>query len=95
MTIIDLLKEIFSATDEQTASFTDAMKANKIYTASEENLDVRYGKLKDQHTTASKQLEEANATIEALKKDTKGQEAAQQKIAVHEPQIATLQQQTE
>lgn len=95
MSIVDLLKEIFSATDEQTNSFTEAMKANKIYTASEENLDVRYGKLKDQHTTASKQLEEANATIEALKKDTKGQEAAQQKIAAYETQIATLQQQLE
>lgn len=91
MNIIELLRQIFNATEEQTNAFTEAMKANKIYTASEENMDIRYGKLKTDHESQGKQLEEAMATIESLKKDTKGQEAAQQKIAAYESQMAQLQ----
>lgn len=91
MNIIELLQQIFNATEEQTTSFTEAMKANKIYTASEENMDIRYGKLKTDHESQGKQLAEAMATIESLKKDTKGQEAAQQKIAAYETQMQQLQ----
>lgn len=45
MTLQELLKAQ-NLTDEQVKGILDAMKQNKIYTASEENLDVRYGKLK-------------------------------------------------
>jgi len=69
-----------------------AMKENKIFTASEENLDIRYGKLKTDHDGVTKQLNEANATIDALKKSTKGQEEAQQKITAYEQQVTQLQQ---
>lgn len=69
----------------------DDMKANKLFFASEENMDIRYGKLKDQHAGVSKQLEEANALIETLKKSTKGQEDAQQKITAYEQQVQQLQ----
>lgn len=69
----------------------DDMKANKLFFASEENMDIRYGKLKDQHAGVSKQLEEANALIETLKKSTKGQEDAQQKITAYEQQVKQLQ----
>lgn len=68
----------------------DDMKANKLYLSSEENMDIRYGKLKTQHEGVTKQLEEANALIETLKKDTKGQEAAQQKITAYEQQVSKL-----
>lgn len=68
----------------------DDMKANKLFLSSEENMDIRYGKLKTQHEGVSKQLEEANALIETLKKDTKGQEAAQQKITAYEQQVSKL-----
>lgn len=91
MTIIELLQQVFNATEEQTTAFSNAMKENNIFTASEENMDIRYGKLKTDHETATKQLGEANATIEALKKSTKGQEEAQQKIAAYEQQMAQLQ----
>ena len=84
MTIAELLQKIFNATDEQVASFADEMKTNKIFTASEENLDIRHGKLKTQHESTAKQLEEAQALIETLKKSTKGQEDAQQKITAYE-----------
>lgn len=91
MTLIELLQQIFGATDEQTAAFTSGMKENGIYTAGEENLDIRYGKLKTDHEALAKQYGEANATIETLKKSTKGQEEAQKQIAAYEQQVAQLQ----
>lgn len=84
MNIIELLQKIFNATDEQANAFAEEMKANKIFTTSEENMDIRHSKLKTQHETTAKQLEEANALIDTLKKSTKGQEDAQQKIAAYE-----------
>lgn len=88
------LAEIFKAkgvSDEIAAAVLADMKANGIFTASEENLDVRYGKLKGEHETATKQLGEANALIETLKKSTKGNEDLQQKITTYEGQVQTLQ----
>ena len=67
------------------------MKANGIYTASEENLDIRYGKLKTQHEGVTKERDEALATIENLQKITKGQEEAQQQIAAFKQQAEQLQ----
>ena len=84
MTINELLQKIFNATDEQVNSFAEEMKTNKIFTASEENMDIRHSKLKTQHESTTKQLEEAQALIETLKKATKGQEDAQQKITAYE-----------
>lgn len=66
------------------------MKASGIYTASEENLDIRYGKLKTQHEGLNKQLTEAQALIENLQKSTKGQEEAQQQIATYKQQNEKL-----
>lgn len=84
MTIIELLQKIFNATDEQANAFAEEMKANKIFTTSEENMDIRHGKLKTQFEGQGKQLEEALATIETLKKSTKNQEDAQRVISEHE-----------
>ena len=91
MNIIELLKQVFNATEEQTAAFTSGMKENKIFTAGEENLDIRYGKLKDEHEAAKKQLGEATTLIDTLKKSTKGQEEAQQRITAYEQQVQQLQ----
>ena len=89
MTIIEILKAA-GLDDTLIQTITDNMKANKIFTASEENLDIRYGKLKDQHAGVSKQLEEANALIETMKKDTKGQEDLQKKISDYDARVAQL-----
>lgn len=89
MTIIDILKAA-GLDDNAIQTITDSMKTNKIFTASEENLDIRYGKLKDQHAGVSKQLEEANALIETMKKDTKGQEDLQKKISDYDARVAQL-----
>lgn len=92
------LNEILQAkgiTDDVIKEIAEEMKTNKIFTASEENLDIRYGKLKGQHDTATAQLKEANDLIATLKKSTEGQEDLQQKVATYEQQIATLQAQLE
>ena len=90
MTLAEILKAKGVADDIAAAVLAD-MKTNNIFTASEENLDVRYGKLKGEHETATKQLGEANALIETLKKSTKGNEDLQQKITAYEGQVQTLQ----
>lgn len=94
MNLIDILKAK-NIEDAVIQSIQEEMKANKIFTASEENMDVRYGKLKSQHETASKQLAEANDLIATLKKSTEGQEDLQKKVSDYETQIATLQAQLE
>lgn len=90
MTINEILKAA-GLDDTAATSILDRMKENKLYLASEENMDIRYGKLKTQHEGTTKQLEEANALIETLKKSTKGQEDAQQKITAYEQQVQQLQ----
>ena len=73
----------------------EEMKANKIFTASEENLDIRYGKLKTEHDGKLAELSEAQNLIAELKKSSKGNEGLQQKITDYETQIATLQAENE
>lgn len=89
MTIAEILKA--NGVDDNAAkAVLDAMKANKIYTASEENLDIRYGKLKGDHEGVTKQLAEANSLIEELKKSNKGNEGLQEKVAAYETQVQQL-----
>lgn len=88
------LNEILKANgvgDEAIAAIAAAMKENKIYTASEENLDIRYGKLKTQHDGVNQQLTEANALIEELKKSNKGNDGLQQKVTDYETKVQQLQ----
>jgi len=87
------LQEILKAqglTDEQVEKTIGEMKQNKIFIAGEENLDTRYAKLKTDHDGVNKQLTEANALIEQLKKGTSDNEALQSKITEYESNIATL-----
>lgn len=76
--------------DETIKAILADMKANKIYTASEENLDIRYSKLKADHDGVNQQLTEANNLIAEMKKSTKGQEELQGKIAAYEAQVHQL-----
>ena len=94
MNLIEILKAK-NIGDDVIQSIQEDMKANKIFTASEENLDIRYGKLKTQHDGVTKQLNEANDLIATLKKSTEGQGDLQQKVTDYETQIATLQAQLE
>lgn len=94
MTLNEILKAN-GVNDEAISAIAAAMKENKIYTASEENLDIRYGKLKTQHDGVNQQLNEANALIEDLKKSNKGNDGLQQKVTAYEQQVAQLQKELE
>lgn len=94
MTISEILKAK-GISDDVIKGVLEDMKSNKIYTASEENLDIRYGKLKTDHEGVTKQLGEANTLIEELKKSNKGNEGLQQKVTAYEAQVQQLQQELE
>ena len=89
MTLTELLKK-HGIADDAIEKITSDMKENKIFTAGEENLDVRYGKLKTDHENSAKQLDEANKLIEQLKKANKNDEASQQKIKDYETKVSNL-----
>lgn len=82
-------------TDEQITEVIAEMKENKIFTAGEENLDIRYGKLKTDYDSLTAQHSEANKLIEEMKKANKGNEGLQSKITNYETQVAQLQEQLE
>lgn len=90
MTLNEILKAN-GVNDDALSAIAAAMKENKIYTASEENLDIRYGKLKTQHDGVNQQLTEANALIEELKKSNKGNDGLQQKVTDYETKVQQLQ----
>ena len=90
MTLAELLKA--NGIDEASIKkIQDDMKANKIFTASEENLDVRYGKLKTDHDGKLAELTEAQNLITELKKSNKGNEGLQQQVSEYEGKVAQLQ----
>ena len=94
MTLAELLKAK-GIEDDTINAILEEMKNNKIFTASEENLDVRYGKLKTDHEGKLAELTEAQNLIAELKKSTKGQEDLQGKITAYETQVAQLQEELE
>ena len=77
-------------TDEQIVKISAEMKSNKIYLASEENLDVRYNKLKLESEQANQELAKSQALITELQKGNKGNEELQAKIKGYEDEIASL-----
>jgi len=73
MSIIEILQQIFGATEEQTNSFSEAMKTNGIYTTSHENMDVRYPKLKGDYDALSTKYGDATKRIGDMEKAAQGQ----------------------
>lgn len=90
MTLQELLKANGVA-EEAIEKIVAGMKENKIYTASEENLDIRYGKLKADFDGLTAQHGEATKLIEQLKAGSKDSEKLQGQIAGYEAQMAELQ----
>ena len=82
-------------TDEQIVKISAEMKSNKIYLASEENLDVRYNKLKLESEQNAQELAKSQALITELQKGNKGNEELQSKIKGYEDEIANLKKQNE
>ncbi len=62
MNLLDILKAngIDDATVEKIAG---DMKTNKVFTAGEENLDIRYGKLKNEHTALQQNVTDLQSQI--------------------------------
>ena len=73
MSIIEILQQIFSATEEQTNSFSAAMKENGIYTTSHENMDIRYPKLKGDYDSLNTKYGDATKRIGDMEKAAQGQ----------------------
>ena len=94
MNLIEIMKAKGISEDIIKAVQED-MKTNKIFTASEENLDIRYGKLKTDHDSKIAELTEANNLIAELKKNNKGNEGLQQKVTDYEAKMAQLQKENE
>ena len=90
MTLAEILKAK-GIDDEAIKGILEDMKSNKIFTASEENMDVRYGKLKADHEGKLTELTEAQNLIAELKKSNKGNEALQQQVSEYEGRMAQLQ----
>lgn len=89
MTLEELLKSQ-GIDNEQVTAILNAMKENKIYTASEENLDLRYGKLKTEHDSLVAKDAESQKRISDLQKATKGQEEIQNQIADYKSRAEAL-----
>lgn len=89
MNFKDLLKK-YVTEDEKVNEILTAMKENKIFLASEENLDTRYSKLKEQSEAKDAEHQEALNLIEELKQANVGSEELQTKIAEYEETINTL-----
>lgn len=94
MTIQEVLKSA-GLTDEQVTAVTTAMTQNKVFTASEENLDTRYQKLKEDSDGKDGQLAEAQKLIADLKKNNAGNETLQAKVTEYETTVSDLQKQLE
>lgn len=92
MNMKELLATIEGLSADQQTAILEAMKKNKVYTSSEENLDVRYGKLKTDHETLTAEHKKSTDLIAELQKATKGQEAVQGKITEYQSTIEQLKQ---
>lgn len=95
MTLIELLKQIFNATDDQITSVTDGMKANKIYTSAEENIDIRHGKLKGQFETLKGEHETLRKDYETLKQSAGDSAELLKQSTEKDATIAALKQELE
>lgn len=77
-------------TEEQINAITAAMKENKIYTSAEENIDIRYNKLKEEKQAQDNEFQKAQELIKQLQDSAKGNEEIQNKIKEYEAQIEQL-----
>lgn len=87
------LKEFLKSqglSDEQINKILSGMKENKIYTTTEENMDIRYPKLKEQKEQLEADLKEANKILKDLKKNNADIEELQTKISEHEAKMKDL-----
>ena len=90
MTLTEILKAK-GISDDIITAVQEEMKANKIFTSAEENIDIRYKKLKDEHDTVVKERDEGKTLIETLQKSNKGNEGLQKQVADYQTKMEQLQ----
>lgn len=90
----ELLKKM-GVTDETIEKVVAEMGTQKMYLTSEENMDVRYPKLKSDYEALDKQYKEANGLIETLKKNGTDNADLQKKIGDYEKTVTDLKAQLE
>lgn len=88
-TLEEILKDA-GLEDDTVASVLTNMSENKIYTANQENLDIRYEKLKKDHAATLTELDSANTTLESLKGNAQATEEMQKQIVAYEAQVKEL-----
>ena len=93
MTLAEILKAN-GIDDDVIGKITAEMKSNRIFTANEENLDIRYAKLKNEHTTSTQTISDLQrqiAEMEALKAQNANLiEEANKKIAEMQSENAKI-----
>ena len=67
MNLVEILKSNGIA-DEVISKITDDMRSNKVYTAGEENLDIRFGKLKKDHAESQTLITDLQSQIADFEK---------------------------
>lgn len=90
MTLKELLEKM-GVDAEKIAAIESGMKEHNLFITSEEDLDIRFGKLKGDFEELTKQHGESTKLIEQLKNSAKDDSETQQKIGDYETQIAALQ----
>ena len=93
MNLLEILKAN-GIDDEVAGKITADMKANKIFTAGEDNLDIRYSKLKNEHNASAQQITDLQSQIaefEQAKSQTATlMEEANKKLALLEQENARI-----
>lgn len=84
----DIIKKYLDS--DKSKELLEELKKNKIYFANEENLDIRYSKLKDDMTAKNKLYDEAQKHIEELNNGLKNGEELKAKQLEYEKKIAEL-----
>ena len=90
MTLIEIMKAK-GISDDIITAVQEEMKANKIFTSAEENIDIRYKKLKDEHDTVVKERDEGKNLIATLQKSNKGNEDLQKQVTDYQSKMEQLQ----
>ena len=67
MNLMEILKSNGIA-DDVITKITDEMRENKVYTTGEENLDIRYGKLKKDHAASQSTISDLQSQIAEFEK---------------------------
>ena len=85
----------YGVTEDKVEELLADLKTNKIFFSAEENMDVRYPKLKADNESNLAKLTEANNLIEQMKKSAKGNEDLQTKVSEYEAKIEKIEAENE